>query len=56
MFELAVPADEDAGRVSLKIFPQQIHGNSVSVGGFFILKCQCLPVKTVVQERRYQYV
>ena len=32
---MAVPVDEDAGRVSLKIFPQQIHGNSVSVGGFF---------------------
>ena len=32
---MAVPVDEDAGIVSLKIFPQQIHGNSVSVGGFF---------------------
>lgn len=43
MSELAVPVDEDAGRVSLKIFPQQIHGNSVSVGGFFYAQ---MPVPT----------
>nr|DAH23173.1 MAG TPA: hypothetical protein [Caudoviricetes sp.] len=46
---MAVLVKEDAGRVSLKLFPQQIHRHYVFVGGFFYvcifkayLKISCL--------------
>lgn len=39
VFELAVSRkDKDAGRVSLILFPWQIHGESVSVLGIFYCK------------------
>lgn len=49
---MAVPVDEDAGRVSLKIFPQQIHGNSVSVGGFFYAQNYRVGGKTMEELQR----